>query len=271
MVMSVNTNPGAMVALQSLTKTTNQLQSAQFRITTGLRVNGPKDDAATFAIAQNMRGDIAGMSSIKTTLSLGLSVTSVAIDAGMAIADLLTEMKAKSVQASQAGLSADSYTALNQEFTSLRAQLTTIVETAEFNGKNLITSIATALAVLSTVDGSTITVAAQKLDATTLILHTALLDNASNAGAARALVDTAITTVSSALAALGSSAKRVGIQTEFTSKLQDILKQGLGNLVDADLAQESANLQALQIKQQLGVQALAIANSGPQSILALFQ
>ena len=69
----------------------------------------------------------------------------------------------------------------------------------------------------------------------------------------------------------GSAAKRVNIQTEFTTKPQDILKQGVGNLVDADLAQESANLQALQIKQQLGVQALAIANAEPQSILALFQ
>ena len=158
MAMSVNTNPGAMIALQSLTKTTNMLQTTQFRITTGLRVNGPKDDAATFAIAQNMRGDIAGMSAVKTNLSLGQSVTSVAIDAGTAIANLLTEMKAKSVQGSQSGLDSDSYTALNQEFTSLRAQLTTIVETAEFNGTNLITSVATNLSILSTVDGSTITV-----------------------------------------------------------------------------------------------------------------
>jgi flagellin len=145
------------------------------------------------------------------------------------------------------------------------------VETAEFNGTNLITSDATALAVLSTVDGSTITIAAQTLDTTSLVLHTATLTAAANSSQARVLIDTAITTVSNALAALGSSAKRVEIQTEFTSKLQDILKQGLGNLVDADLAQESANLQALQIKQQLGVQALAIANAGPQSILALFQ
>ncbi|MBT4710009.1 MAG: flagellin [Alphaproteobacteria bacterium] len=271
MAMSVNTNPGAMIALQSLTKTTNMLQTTQFRITTGLRVNGPKDDAATFAIAQNMRGDIAGMSAVKTNLSLGQSVTSVAIDAGTAIANLLTEMKAKSVQGSQSGLDSDSYTALNQEFTSLRAQLTTIVETAEFNGTNLITSVATNLSILSTVDGSTITVTAQKLDTTTLVLHTASLTTAANASQARVLIDTAITTVSNALAALGSAAKRVDIQTEFTGKLQDILKQGVGNLVDADLAQESANLQALQIKQQLGVQALAIANAGPQSILALFQ
>jgi flagellin len=271
MAMSVNTNAGAMVALQNLSKTNNELQAAQLRITTGLRVNGPKDDAATFAIAQNMRGNIAGMSAVKTNLGLGVSIATVAVDAAKAISDLLIEMKAKAVQASQTGLSSDSYTALNQEFTSLRNQLTTIVETAEFNGANLITSVATDLNILSTVEGSTITLAAQKLDPTTLILHTAALTNAASASAARILINTAVTNVSNALAALGSSAKRVEIQTDFTSKLQDILKTGLGNMVDADLAAESANLQSLQIKQQLGVQALAIANSGPQSILALFR
>ena len=91
MVMSVNTNPGAMIALQSLAKTNMFLEMTQLRITTGLRVNGPKDDAAIFAIAQNMRGDIAGMSAVKTNLSLGQSVVSVAIDAGKAIEDLLID------------------------------------------------------------------------------------------------------------------------------------------------------------------------------------
>ena len=95
---------------------------------------------------------------------------------------------------------------------------------------------------------------------------------ASSAAAATALtqIDTAINTVTTALAALGSSSKRIEVQTEFTTQLVDILKEGVGNLVDADLAEESAKLQSLQIKQQLGVQALSIANSGPQSILALF-
>ena len=271
MVMSVNTNPGAMIALQSLSKTNSMLGTTQLRITTGLRVNGPKDDAATFAIAQNMRGDIAGMSAVKTNLSLGQSVTNVAIDAGKAIADLLTEMKAKTVQASQSGLDTDSYTALHQEFTSLRAQIEAIVATAEFNGTNLIKSDAANLSILSTVDGSTIVVTKQAIDATTLAIHSAALTDATVAGTALTAISKAIITVSNALASLGSSAKRVDIQAEFTTKLQDILKQGVGNLVDADLAEESANLQASQIKQQLGVQALAIANSGPQSILALFQ
>ena len=179
-------------------------------------------------------------------------------------------MKAKSVQASQSGLDTDSYTALNQEFTSLRAQIEAIVASAEFNGKNLIDSAATNLDILSTVDGSTITITKQVLDATSLTIHTAALTDSTVAGTALTAISQAIIAVSNALAALGSSAKRVDIQTEFTGKLQDILKQGIGNLVDADLAQKSATLQALQIKQQLGVQALAIANAEPQSILALF-
>ena len=271
MVMSVNTNGGAMIALQSLLTTNNALEKTQLRITTGLKVGGPKDDASTFAIAQNMRGDIAGMGAVKTNLALGQSIVNVAIDAGKAIGDLLTEMKAKAVQASQEGLDTDSYSALHQEFTSLRAQIDSIVASADFNGKNLIDSAATNLKVLSTVDGSTITVTKQSIDATTLAIHTASLSNATVAATALTAISQAIIDVSNALASLGSGAKRIDIQAEFTGKLMDILKQGVGNLVDADLAQESANLQALQIKQQLGVQALAIANAGPQSVLALFQ
>ncbi len=270
MAMSINTNAGAMVALQSLSATNRFLETTQMRVTTGLRVNGPKDDAATFAIAQNMRGDIAGMAAVKTNLALGQSIVNVAIDAGKAIADLLTEMKAKSVQASQEGLDTDSYVALHQEFTSLRAQIESIVATAEFNGKNLIDSASTNLKVLSTVDGSSITVTAQQIDATSLGLATLTLSNATVAATALTAISQAIIDVSNALASLGAGARRIDIQADFTGKLMDILKQGVGNLVDADLAQESANLQSFQIKQQLGVQALAIANAGPQSILALF-
>ncbi len=270
MAMSINTNAGAMIALQSLSATTRSLETTQMRVTTGLRVAGPKDDAATFAIAQNMRGDIAGMGAVKTNLALGQSITNVAIDAGKAVADLLIEMKAKAVQASQEGLDTDSYTALHAEFTSLRDQIASIVATAEFNGKNLIDSGAADLKVLSTVDGSTITVTKQSIDTTTLGILTIALTDATVAATALSAVSQAIISVSNALASLGSGAKRIDIQSDFTGKLMDILKQGVGNLVDADLAQESANLQAFQIKQQLGVQALAIANAGPQAILSLF-
>ncbi len=271
MVMSINTNVGAMVALQELTKTTKRLDTTQLRITTGLMVNGPKDDPATFAIAQNRRGDIAGMQSVKIALATGESTVNTAVTAGKAISDMLIEMKAKIVQANQSGLDSASRTALHNDFVSLRDQLTTIVATAEFNGKNLITSGATTFTVLSTVDGSVITVSAQSMNTTALAINTNVISTSSGAVAALTAIDSAVTLVSEKLAALGSSSKRIEIQSTFTQQLIDILKEGVGNLVDANLAEESANLQAFQIKQQLGVQSLSIANTGPQSILQLFQ
>jgi flagellin len=271
MVLSVNTNTGAMIALQKLNFTNRQLEKTQLNITTGLRVNGPKDDASTFAIAQNMRGEVKGLESVKTAVATGESIVDVAIEAAQNISDLLLEMKAKVVQANQQGLDAASRTALNNDFSALMAQISTIVQTAEFNNTSLIKSGATNLTVLSTVDGSTITVSAQIMDTTTLGVATLDLTSVSNASTALTAIDTAITTMNQKLANLGSSAKRLEIQGDFSAKLMDILKTGVGNLVDADLAEESAKLQALQIKQQLGVQALAIANQSPQTILSLFQ
>lgn len=271
MTLSINTNQGAMIALQQLNNTNNMLEKTQLRITTGLKVNGPKDDASTYAIAQNMRGDIRGMDAVRTALAAGESTVNVAVEAGKAIADLLLDMKAKVVQANQAGLDSASRTALQNDFAALRDQIATIVSTAEFNGTNLIDNSATTFTVLSTVEGSTITVSAQKMDTTSLSLQSASLLTSANSASALSLIDTAIVAINDKLASLGSSAKRLEVQSEFTIKLTDILKTGVGNLVDADMAEESAKLQALQIKQQLGVQALSIANQSPQSILSLFQ
>jgi flagellin len=271
MVLSVNTNPGAMIALQNLNKTNKMLDKTQLHITTGLKVNGPKDDASTYAIAQNMRGDISGFQAVKTALAGGESAVNVAITAGKSISELLIEMKQKVVQANQAGLDSASRTALQNDFAALRDQITTIVATAEFNGVNLIKSGATALTVLSTVDGSTITVSAQAMDTATLAVSASDLTSSASATTALTAIDSAITSVSNKLAALGSSSKRIEVQSDFTVTLVDILKEGVGNLVDADLAEESALLQSLQIKQQLGIQALSIANSAPQNILALFR
>src|SRR5688572_2553071 len=110
---SINTNSGAAIALQNLSKTNSTLETTQLRITTGLKVNGPKDDASTFAIAQRLRGDIAGTQAVKIALATGESMVNVAIEAGQSIADLLTEMKAKVVQANQGGFDSASRTALH--------------------------------------------------------------------------------------------------------------------------------------------------------------
>jgi flagellin len=270
MGLSVQTNVGAMVALQQLNITNRKLEATQLHITTGFRVNGPKDDASTFAIAQNMRGDIAGLGAVKMALANGEATLNVAIEAGKSVSDLLIEMKSKVVQANQAGLDSSSRSALHNDFAQLRTQIEEIVKTAEFNGTNLVKSSAANSSVLSTIDGSTITVAAQSMDQSALAIQSLTLTTSAGSATALTVIDSAISTVSDKLATLGSVGKRIEIQSEFTTKLTDILKAGVGNLVDADLAEESAKLQALQIQQQLGVQALSIANAGPQSVLGLF-
>ena len=272
MAMSVITNTGAMIALQQLNKTNKSLDQVQQRVTTGLKVNGPRDDASTYVIAQRMRGDISGMQAVKIALETAEATVGVALTAGQRVSDLLIEMKAKTVQANQAGLDASARTALTNDFLALRDQIDTIVLSAEFNGVNLVKDGATDLKVLSTVEGSTITVSAAAMQAITLQFGIPNTDLYTSANAAQSLniVNSALGMVSDKLAALGSAAKRIEIQSSFNMKLIDILKQGVGNLVDADLAQEAADLQSLQIRQQLGTQALSIANQRPQSLLSLF-
>src|SRR5262249_35414927 len=171
-------------ALQSLTATNKALDVTQQRITTGLKVNGPKDDASSFTIAQNMRGTLAGNEAVKTALANGDSVVNTAIQAGQSVSDLLTQMKAKVVQANQARLDSSSRSPLQNDFDALRQQIVTIVASASFNSTNLIDTSATTFTVLSTQDGSTITVSAQQLDTTTLGIDQSDLTSSANAATA---------------------------------------------------------------------------------------
>ena len=133
MPLSVSTNVGAMLARLNLGKTNRMMDSTQLAITAGLRVSIPKQDASSYAIAQNMRGDISGLGAVKTALANGEATVNTALTAGQSISDLLTEMKTKVVQANQAGLDNASQTSLRNDFVSLRDQTSTIVATAELN------------------------------------------------------------------------------------------------------------------------------------------
>ncbi len=271
-MLSVNTNTGAMIALQQLNSTNRDMAEVQTRINTGLKVAGPKDNGAVFAIAQNMRGEIAGFEAVKTALDNGTSVVDVALAAGQSISDLLIEMKEKAVAALDQSLETASRTALQNDFVALRDQISTIVSNAEFNGFNAIDGSASSLAVLANPDGATITVSAQDMSTGTagLAITALTLSTATNSAAARSGIGAAIATANQQFAVLGTRAKTLDIHNSFGDKLIDSLNTGVGNLVDADLAKESARLQALQIKQQLGTQALSIANQAPQNILSLF-
>ena len=275
MSLSVNTNPSALIALQNLNRTANQLAVTQNRINTGFKVASAKDNGAVFAIAQALRADLGGLQAVKQSLDRGVSTVDVALAAAESVSDLLIELKGKAVAASDTSLDTASRNALNNDFATLRDQISTIVTNATFNGVNMLDS-GNAKAVTSIVssDGkSTITVAAQDLSLSggnVTIARAGTIATATNATSMVAIIATSITNVNKALGSLGTGSKSLESQRAFTDKLSNVIEIGIGNLVDADLARESALLQALQVKQQLGIQALSIANQGPAAILGLF-
>ena len=275
MSFSVNTNVGAMIALENLAQTQNQLQTVQQQINTGLKVSSAKDDASTWAIAQNQRAQVQSLDSVVGSLNRSSSSVDVAISAGTSISNLLTEMKSKALAASDQGLDNTSRQALNNQFQSLRDQITTIVSNADFNGTNMIKSGGTTLYALANADGSSkITVAAQDLSlggANVTVTSTATIGTATTASTMIGTLQTSINNVSASLAKLGTGSTALSNHATFISNLQDTLNQGIGNLVDANLAKDSATLQALQTKQSLGIQALSIANSSTSSLLGLFR
>ena len=275
MMNSVNTNTGALVALQNLNATNSELQQVQTRINTGKKVASAKDNGAIWAIAQTQTANSQALNAVQDSLNRGRSAIDVAVAAGESVSDLLIQMKEKALAASDASLDSTSRSALNEDFKALRDQIAKAVSNADFNGTNLIKSGGSALAALANADGtSKLTVNAEDLSlggTIVTVASTGTIGTVTTAAAMISTVGTSITNVGAALARLGTAEKSFDLHSAFIGKLQDTLDAGVGNLVDADLAKESAKLQALQTKQQLGVQALSIANQSTQTLLSLFR
>jgi flagellin len=273
MSMSVNTNVAALTALQNLNTTSKALAATQNRISTGLMVSSTKDDSASYTIAQTLRGSVAGLNAVSSSLNRGKSTVDVAVAGTEQISDLVNQMSAKATAASDAGLDTVSRAAMATDFDALKSQIQSIIDSSSFNGTNLLKAGGGTVNALQSTDTSatTLDVANQDLDAGVI---TAIGTTFTTAASAKTMVDT-LKTVSTALNAslstLGSASRKIEGQQTFVSKLSDVITSGISNLVDADLSKESANLQALQVKQQLGVQALSIANQAPQSITSLFR
>ncbi|MBX3430223.1 MAG: flagellin [Hyphomonadaceae bacterium] len=417
---SVNTNYGALVALQSLNQTTKELGEVQNRVNTGLKVASAKDNGAVFAIAEGQRARVASLGAVMDGIDRATSVIDVGLSAGEAIGDILKQLKEKAVAAQATDLSTDQRAALQADFNALRNQIDQIANAATFNGSNLVnggnlTGSSTQFDVLTSDgagggggrytlaglafddgSGNFFSSAAQLDDATGLTIgasdaleftitngnetttftvdveatdtiaqfvarvasasdgrvsaayddqtgkityssseqftvtftdgtdpadDSGFLDGttgttgtqmtqsvapgsgsnsltvsgfdfrlggasgqalntvtsalnistANGASAAVDAIDTALTALNRDLATMGAQSKALDVQKTFLGKLSDSIEAGIGNLVDADLAKESARLQSLQVKQQLGAQALSIANSAPSIVLSFFR
>ena len=274
MTTSVHTNAAALIALQNLNATGDKLALTQNRISTGLKVSGAKDNAAVYAIAQNQRAQSSSLDAVKSSLDRATSIADVSLAAGQSISDLLSQIRQKVLGAVDPAASLATRTAYNDEYQSLLEAVNQFANGATFDGVNILNGSITAdLNFLADADNATsVSITPQNLTTAAAGLNIGgdLLTPA-NAAAALAAIDLALPEATAALSALGAQAKLIENHNIFVGKLQDSLETGIGNLVDADLAKESARLQALQVQQQLGAQALSIANGAPQIILSLFR
>lgn len=270
---SVNTNMGAQIALQNLNSTNKMLGQVQNRISTGMRVASAQDDGASFAIAQNLRSDIKAVGAVNEQLNKAKGLLSVTLTGLTKVSDDLANARELITKLADENVTGDTRAQYEADLTSLMAQVASTVSGSTFNGTNMLETASTDVNVISDIRGSQITLTAVDLEA-----EVAGLTAPADAAAAQGLLDGTDTTyddlvsmVNDALNDFAAADRRIGSQIEFNSNLSDALEVGLGATVDADLAKESARLQSLQIKQQLGTQALGIANQAPQILLGLFR
>lgn len=297
---SINTNSGAMIALQSLTATQQSLAIVQNRINTGLKISSAKDNGAVWAIAQITQSQADSLDAVTNSLNNGKSVLDTTLQAGSQLSSILSQMRQKALAASDAGINNASRTQYQNEFVKLAQSYANVIASAQFNGVNLIDNSTGNVSAIGSADGlikvnsahsalnimsagmlstvltgtaGTVTAPATtaSVDAVTAVTTVWADGTGAAATAVVAKMDTAISNMTTALSGFGVDAKAVDNQLNLVSKLADSLKNGIGNLVDANLAQESANLQSLQTKQQLGVQALSIANQSTSILLGLFR
>ncbi len=265
MANSINTNVGSQVALQALNQTNRELSVTQNRINTGKNVSSAKDNGAIFAIATTQRAELGALSAVKNSIQRGQSILDTAQAGGATIVEALEKQKALAVniQSSVAGSAAE--TAYLADFNALGNEITAALAGSSFDGVNLFAPAAQTTVLTNTTGGTA------NIGGATAVTVATSGGAVARAGATAAAVDTAITAFTATLASYGSQSQSLDRTLTFTSKREDAIETGIGNLVDADLAKESAKLQALQTKQQLGVQALSIANQSSGILLSLFR
>ena len=277
MSMSVLTNKSALIALQNLNATNEKLQNVQSKINTGLKIANAKDNAAVYAIAQQQRSDQSSLGAVKMSLDRASAMADVSLTAGEQISDILVQMKEKVAGAAEPAATPETRKAYDDEFQLLLQAIDQFAASAEFDGIGLLNGTqSTDLQFLANATGTSyINLSPQnfRTDGALVDLVGGVLTGSDNSNALAVLprLEAALTNVTSALAEMGAESKQIEQHVVFVTKLQDVLESGIGNLVDADIAKESARLQSLQVQQQLGAQALSIANQGPQIILSLFK
>ena len=275
MVQSINTNSSSLLGVRGLRSSSQSLAKSQNELSTGKSVSSVRDNAANLSISQILQSDIAGLNSVKNSLDRAISTTDIALAASDQVSDLLVNLKEKAVQAADPGLSDSDRLALNDDFNALRDQITSVVDNASFNGTNAVKSGGDDITALVGGDGNgSITINAQDLSlggANVTLSASQGISSTEDAAAVVTAIEDSIDNVTSAVSSLGAGANQLQQTKDFAETLQSKTQEGVGNLIDADIAATNAEFIAGQVRQALGVQSLSIANQQPAALLALFQ
>jgi flagellin len=273
---SVNTNRQAVFALQSLNQTNAELGFTQKRVSTGYRVSDARDDGGAFAVAQAVRSDVAGVTAVGEQLGGTRGILSTTFASLSVVSDTMKQARAVLTRLADAAVTGDSRLQYESQYTLLVNQIGSFIDDAFYNGRTLLSTIGPSggnIVSIRNETGGTFTINA--VDGAGLKLLSAVPTTAALAVARLTSgtgdFDVKDAAISSALNSFGAQMQFVENQQVYNSKKVDALNDGLGALVDADLAKESSNLQALQTRQELGLQTLSLANQGPQVLLSLFR
>ena len=270
---SINTNAGSFVALRNLNSINRKLDITQNRVSTGLKVSGALDDASNFSIAQGIRGELKAIGAVTQGLNNAKGIGKVAIAGTTAVSDLLQNIRQKLTELSNEGITTAQRGILEEDFNQLLSQAANFIDNAVFNGVNLLDTAGASpdINTLSNLSGGTLTLSNADLRTQVLSLAGSSFGSATLAQAVLATQYANLeSVVNSALGALGAEVRALELQTSFLEQISDATEEGLGNIVDADLARESAKLTSFQVQQQLSIQTLGIANQRPQTLLGLF-
>ncbi len=272
---SINTNAQAVFALQPLNKTNSELAGVQKRVSTGYRVADARDDGGAFAVAQAVRSDVAGITAVNEQLGGVKGLLQTTFAALGKVSDTMGQARAALTRLADSSLSSEQRSQYNAQYTALRNQITGFLDDAKYNGRSLLSSAAAGagnadnIKAIQNEEGAQFPVLA--VEKATLLIDAAPADAEAAVTALNGDFATVESKIASALNQFGSDQQYVENQIAFNSDKIDALNSGIGALVDADLAKESAKLQALQVRQQLGIQTLGMANQGPQVLLSLFR
>ncbi len=268
---SVNTNVGALLALSSLRTTQNFLDTASKQVQTGYRVADAMDDASTFSVAQGIRGNLQAFQAVQGSLANGVGLGSVTQAALTNISNLIGNLQAKITQLADGSIANDQRTIYAADFTAMTNQISNFITQANYNGTNLLSNNSTAKTFLADTSASTLTVqSGSTVNTAFTAFGASSVSSATAATAALTSLTTFKQTVSSVLGANASDTRSLQLQSNFVNSVVDATTTGLGAIVDADIGRAAAQVQALQVRRQLGVQSLSIANQQPAVLLGLF-